>query len=253
MPFNVKINGQVTGGTASWVGEGKKKPLTNPTFDSVEIKEHKLAAITVYTQELLRRADPAVDQLVLNDLIAASRELIDTTFLGEQAQTDVIPAGVLAGAKKVVSTGTTAAQIEVDLLGLIQLFVEANLSTDSSYFLMSETRAMQIALLRDALGNSYFTGMNFAGGARSLLGIPVITSQAVGEKIILVKTSELLVAQDGGVDVAYSDQATLTDGSTTHNLWQENKFAIRVEKFITWAKRRPIASAWIDYETPKGD
>ena len=58
VPFNVKINGQLTGGTASWVGEGAAKPLTNPTFGSIEIKEHKLAAITVYTQELLRRSDP---------------------------------------------------------------------------------------------------------------------------------------------------------------------------------------------------
>lgn len=247
VPFNVKINGQLSGGTASWVGEGAKKPLTNPAFNSIEIKEHKLAAITVYTQELLRRADPAIDQLVLNDLIEATKVLIDTTFLGTQAQTDVTPAGILNGVTAIEPSGTTAAQIEADLLKLITAFVAANLTTDNAYFLMSETRAMQYALLRDALGNTYFNGMSFAGSARSLLGIPVITSQSIGDKIILVKMSELLVAQDGGVDVAYSDQATLVDGSTTHNLWQENKFAIRVEKFITWAKRRAIAAAYIDY------
>ncbi len=249
VPFNVKINGQLSGGTASWVGEGAKKPLTNPTFNSIEIKEHKLAAITVYTQELLRRADPAIDQLVLNDLIEATKVLIDTTFLGTQAQTDVTPAGILNGVTAIEPSGTTAAQIEADLLKLITTFVAANLTTDNAYFLMSETRAMQYALLRDALGNTYFNGMSFAGAARSLLGIPVITSQSIGDKIILVKMSELLVAQDGGVDVAYSDQATLVDGSVTHNLWQENKFAIRVEKFITWAKRRAIAAAYLDYTT----
>lgn len=251
VPFNVKINGQLSGGTASWVGEGQKKPLTNPTFNNIEIKEHKLAAITVYTQELLRRADPAIDQLVLNDLIEATKVLIDTTFLGAQAQTDTTPAGVLNGVTAITPSGTTGAQIEADLLKLITTFVAANLTTDNAYFLMSETRAMQYALLRDPLGNTYFNGMTFAGAARSLLGIPVITSQSIGDKVILVKMSELLVAQDGGVDVAYSDQATLVDGSTTHNLWQENKFAIRVEKFITWAKRRAIAAAYIDY-TPTG-
>jgi len=247
VPFNVKINGQLTGGTAEWVGEGAKKPLTNPTFNNIEIKEHKLAAITVYTQELLRRADPAIDQLVLNDLIEATKALIDTTFLGSQAQSDTTPAGILNGVTAITPSGTTAAQIESDLLKLIQTFIAANLTTDNAYFLMSETRAMQYALLRDALGNTYFNGMSFAGAARTLLGIPVVTSQSVGDKVILVKMSELLVAQDGGVDVAYSDQATLVDGSTTHNLWQENKFAIRVEKFITWAKRRAIAAAYIDY------
>lgn len=246
VPFNSKIPSQLTGGTAAWVGEGAAKPLTNPTYSEVEIKEHKLAAITVYTQELMRRSDPAVDVLVRDDLIEASKTLIDNTFLDAVAASTARPAGVLNGVVATPNTGTTAAAYEADLLALINSFVTANLSLDGSYFLMSETRAAQISLLRDALGNSYFTGMALRG-TRTLMGIPVITSQAVGNKIILVKTSEILLAQDGGVDVSYSDQATLVDGGTTHHLWQENKFAVRVEKFITWAKRRPIAAAYLDY------
>ena len=248
VPFNSKIPSQLTGGTAAWVGEGAAKPLTNPTYGEVEIKEHKLAAITVYTQELMRRSDPAVDVLVRDDLIEASKTLIDNTFLDAVAASTTRPAGVLNGVVATPNTGTTAAAYEADLLALINSFVTANLSLDGSYFLMSETRAAQISLLRDALGNSYFTGMALRG-TRTLMGIPVITSQAVGNKIILVKTSEILLAQDGGVDVSYSDQATLVDGGTTHHLWQENKFAVRVEKFITWAKRRPIAAAFLNYAT----
>lgn len=250
VPFNSKIPSQLTGGTAAWVGEGAPKPLTNPTYGEVEIKEHKLAAITVYTQELMRRSDPAVDILVRDDLIEASKTLIDNTFLDATAASTTRPAGVLNGVVVTANTGTTAAAYETDLLTLINTFVAANLSLDGAYFLMSETRAAQISLLRDALGNTYFQGMALRG-TRTLMGIPVITSQAVGDKIILVKTSEILLAQDGGVDVSYSDQATLVDGGTTHHLWQENKFAVRVEKFITWAKRRPIAAAFLDY-TPTG-
>lgn len=249
VPFNSKIPSQLTGGTASWVGEGAPKPLTNPTYGEVEIKEHKLAAITVYTQELMRRSDPAVDILVRDDLIEASKTLIDNTFLDAGAATAVRPAGVLNGVTATPNTGTTAANYEADLLALVNSFVTANLSLDGAYFIMSETRAAQISLLRDALGRSYFEGMALRG-TRTLMGIPVITSQTVGDKIILVKTSEILLAQDGGVDVSYSDQATLVDGGTTHHLWQENKFAVRVEKFITWAKRRPIAAAFLDYSTP---
>lgn len=250
VPFNSKIPSQLTGGQAQWVGEGAPKPLTNPTYGEVEIKEHKLAAITVYTQELMRRSDPAVDILVRDDLIEASKTLIDNTFLDAGAATAVRPAGVLNGVTVTPNTGTTAANYEADLLALVNSFVTANLSLDGAYFIMSETRAAQISLLRDALGRSYFEGMALRG-TRTLMGIPVITSQTVGDKIILVKTSEILLAQDGGVDVSYSDQATLVDGGTTHHLWQENKFAVRVEKFITWAKRRPIAAAFLDY-TPTG-
>lgn len=246
VPFNSKIPSQLTGGQAQWVGEGAPKPLTNPTYSEVEIKEHKLAAITVYTQELMRRSDPAVDILVRDDLIEASKTLIDNTFLDAAAASAVRPAGVLNGVTATPNTGTTAANYEADLLALVNSFVTANLSLDGSYFIMSETRAAQISLLRDALGNTYFQGMALRG-TRTLMGIPVITSQTVGDKIILVKTSEILLAQDGGVDVSYSDQATLVDGGTTHHLWQENKFAVRVEKFITWAKRRPIAASFIQY------
>ncbi len=67
----------------------------------------------MYTQELLRRSDPAVDQLVLNDLIAASKTLIDETFLGTQAQTDVTPAGILNGVVAVAASGETAEAIEL--------------------------------------------------------------------------------------------------------------------------------------------
>ena len=246
VPFNSKIPSQLTGGTAAWVGEGAAKPLTNPTYSEVEIKEHKLAAITVYTQELMRRSDPAVDILVRDDLIEASKTLIDNTFLDAVDASTARPAGVLNSVVATPNTGTTAAAYEADLLALVNSFVTANLSLDGAYFIMSETRAAQISLLRDALGRSYFEGMALRG-TRTLMGIPVITSQTVGDKIILVKTSEILLAQDGGVDVSYSDQATLVDGRATHHLWQENKFAVRVEKFITWAKRRPIAAAYLDY------
>ena len=246
VPFNSKIPSQLTGSAAQWVGEGAPKPLTNPTYGGVEIKEHKLAAIVVYTQELMRRSDPSVDILVRDDLIKAASELIDLTFLGAQAATDVVPVGIFNNVAAIPATGTTAEAYETDLMKLIAEFIKNNLSVEGAYWVMSETRAMQMALLRDALGNVYFNGMNLIG-ERTLLGLPVIASETVGNKIGLIKPSEILLADDGGVNVDYSNEATLIDGVTTHNLWQENKLAIRAEKFITWNKRRAVASAWIEY------
>ncbi|OJU56727.1 MAG: major capsid protein, partial [Acinetobacter sp. 39-4] len=123
VPFRSKIPSQVTGGTASWVGEGAAKPLTNPTFSEVEIGEHKLAAITVYTQELMRRSDPSVSVLVRDDLIAASAALVDNTFLDAVAASSTRPAGVLNGVTMTPNTGETAAAYEKDLLALINTFV----------------------------------------------------------------------------------------------------------------------------------
>lgn len=250
VPFNVEIPAQATGSMTSWVGEGEAKPLTNPTFEAVTLGKHKVAAIVVYTLELLEGSDPAIDVLIRDDLIASSAQFTDAEFLGAQAGTAKKPAGLLNGVTPITSTGTTAEAVAADLRALRAQFLSNNLSLGGAYYLMSEVRASEIADLRDALGNTYFKGMDAGLNQKTLNGIPVIESENVGDVIILVKTSEILMADSGQVDIAYSDQATLIDGSTTHNLWQENKFAIRAERFVTWGKRRPIAASFIDYSTP---
>lgn len=247
VPFNVEIPAQATGAMTQWVGEGEAKPLTNPTFADVTVGKHKSAAIVVYTLELLEGSDPAVDVLIRDDLVASSAQFTDAEFLGASAGTAKKPAGLLNGVTPIDSTGSTAEAVATDLRALRAQFLSNNLSLGGAYYLMSEVRASEIADLRDALGNTYFKGMDAGLNQKTLNGIPVIESENVGNVIILVKTSEILMADAGQVDIAYSDQATLIDGSVTHNLWQENKFAIRAERFVSWAKRRPIAASFIQY------
>lgn len=252
VPFNVEIPAQATSSMTAWVGEGEAKPVTNPTFEAVTLGKHKVAAIVVYTLELLEGSDPAIDVLIRDDLIASSAQFTDAEFLGAQAGTAKKPAGLLNGVTPITSTGATAEAVAADLRALRAQFLSNNLSLGGAYYLMSEVRASEIADLRDALGNTYFKGMDAGLNQKTLNGIPVIESENVGDVIILAKTSEILMADSGQVDIAYSDQATLIDGSTTHNLWQENKFAIRAERFVTWGKRRPIAASFIDYTPTDG-
>ena len=247
VPFNIEIPAQATGSMTSWVGEGEAKPLTNPTFADVKLGKHKVAAIVIYTLELLEGSDPAIDILIRDDLVASSAQFTDAEFLSASAGTAKKPAGLLSGVTPITSTGSTAEAVGNDLRALRAQFLSNNLSLGGAYYLMSEVRASEIADLRDALGNTYFKGMDAGLNQKTLSGIPVIESENVGNAIILVKTSEILMADSGQVDIAYSDQATLIDGSTTHNLWQENKFAIRAERFVTWGKRRPIAASFIQY------
>lgn len=247
-PFNATIPGMATGAVAAWVGEGAAKPATNPTFNTVEIKHHKLAGIVVRTDDLLKLSSPSTDQMLLNDLVEASATLIDTTFMDAAAQTAARPAGVLNGATKIVATGITAAAYDADIAALTDNFIAKNLSLTDAHYVMSATRASAMGRLRDALGGRYYPDMANGPGAKSLDGIPVIESENAGEIIALVKPSELYLADDGDVEVAFSDQATIDMGATTLvNLWQQNMTAIRAERHITWAKRRTTAAAYIDY------
>ncbi|MGP5203694.1 phage major capsid protein [Psychrobacter aquimaris] len=247
-PFNTTIPGMGTGSVAAWVGEGAPKPATNPTFQTVEIKHHKLAGIVVRTDDLLKLSTPSTDQMLLNDLVESSATLIDTTFMDDAPQTSTRPAGVLNGATKIAATGRTAAEYDADLAALNNEFISKNLSLTGAHYIMSATRASAMGRLRDALGNPYYRGMANGPGEKTLDGLPVIESENAGDVIALVKPSELYLADDGDVEVAFSDQATIDMGATTLvNLWQQNMTAIRAERHITWAKRRVVAASYIDY------
>ena len=89
-----------------------------------------------------------------------------------------------------------------------------------------------------------FPGLQAPKGEKTINGIQVIESESAGTIVELVKASEFYLADEGQVEVAYSKDATITmpDGKLVH-LFQENKEAIRAERFITWAKRRQKVAA----------
>lgn len=252
VPFNVKIPLQTGASTVQWVGEGKTKPLTSPTFDSATLSWSKVAGIVLMSDELIRFSSPSADLLVRDDLVKGVASFLDSQFLDKtKTETTDSPASVLNDLTAVASTGTTSAALQADLMSAIKQLTSANIGLDGCYWIMSETRAADIGLMRDALGNTYFNGMSFGAGQKSLLGLPVITSESVTDKIILIKPSEILLADDGGVDFAYSSEATINTGTDVApvwvNLFQNNLVALRAERYIRWKKARPQAAAYIQY------
>lgn len=241
VPFNVRIPTQTKAGTGAWVGEGALKPTTNQEFSSIELKRHKMAGITVISEELLMDSNPSVDALIRDDLVAALTQLTDDTFLSDVAGSAVKPSGLLNGVSAVAASGRTVAAYTADIAKLKVQFIAANLSLSGAYFIMSEVQASELSSLRDTFGNSYFAGMDSENPV--LENIPVYTTQNAGTKIILVKPSELLVADEGGIRVDQSMEATV-DGVS---LWQNNLMGIRVERHITWAKRSATAASFIEY------
>lgn len=247
VPFNTKMVSQLTGGVAGWVGEGAVKPTTNPSFGTVRIDEHKLAAISIFTDEFLRNSKPKADSVFLEDLLAACATLIDETFLSDTAGSDTTPAGILNGVTAITPTAKTAEGYRADLKALAIQFLTGNKSLAGAQLIMSEVAAYELADLVDALGNTLFRGMDAQVNAKALKGTNVIESEAADGKIIMLKPSEILLADDGQVDVSYSDQATIQNGATAINLWQQNMSAVRVERYISWAKRRESAVSFLDY------
>lgn len=251
VPFNVKIPTQTAGGSVGWVGEGKMKPVGNPQFGSMTLGFAKLAGIVLLSDEMIRFSNPKADMLVRDDLVATVAQFIDEQFFNpEKAESAESPASVLNGVSEVTATGTTSDKVDADTNTLIGQMVDAGLTLEGAVWAMSETRAMQLSGMRDPLGRPFFEGMSLTGN-RSFKGLPVYTSGNLSDKIVLIVPSEILLADDGGVDFSVSGEATINMGTEEEpklvNLFQNNLNAIRAERFIRWKKRNAKAVGYIKY------
>lgn len=257
VPFNVRIPGQTQGSTVNWVGETAPKPVSALAFEDITLRFNKLAGIVVISDELARLSTPSAEAIIRGDLVAQIAQFTDDSFINPAyaAVTDVRPASVTNGVVPIAASGTDADALRADVRAVYSQFIQANLSTAGAAWVMTSTQAMAIGMLLNPLGQPEFPGLGADGG--TFMGLPVLTSEVVpsdssGSIIVLIKQSEILLADEGGVTVDVSREASLQMNSTPAagaaqltSLWQNNLLGIRAERMITWRKRRPQAVAYI--------
>lgn len=261
VPFNVKMPAQTAGSTVGWVGEGAPKPVSALSFNTMSLGTAKAAGIVVLTDELVRFSNPAAEAIVRGDLTAAIAQFLDKDFVdpAKAASAGVSPASITNGITPVVATGVTADHLRADVKALFGTFLAANLSPAGSVWVMTPTQALAIGMMQNALGQNEFPGIGMNGG--TFFGLPVVLSENIpantgvtpGARIILVKASEILLADDGGVTLDVSreasiqmDSAPVAGASTLVSLWQNGMVALRAEREINWARRRVQAVGYID-------
>lgn len=257
VPFNIRIPGQTQGSTVAWVGETAPKPVSSLAFKDITLRFNKLAGIVVISDELARLSTPSAEAIIRQDLVAQIAQFTDDSFINPAyaAVTDVRPASVTNDATVIAASGTDADALRADVRALYSTFIQANMSTAGAAWVMTSTQAMAIGMMQNPLGQPEFNGLGAEGG--TFMGLPVLVSEVVpgdsnGSIIVLIKQSEILLADEGGVTVDVSREASLQMNSTPAagaqqlvSLFQNNLLAIRAERMITWRKRRPQAVAYI--------
>lgn len=269
-PFNVRIGSATSGGSASWVGQGKAKPVTSFGFGAELVPFTKVAAIAVITQELARFSDPNAEALVRDMLADAVIERIDVDLLDpdKAAVANVSPAGLLNGVTPVATDAIDPGDPVSVRCAIALLWAQWDstfLGARPAYY-TTPAVARMLAFSRDPLGTRAFPEMTPQGG--SLDGVPVRVSQYLahnggsgGAILALIDEAEIFLADDGSVTVDASEQASIemsdtpagssnpTVAASSVNLvsmWQTNSIALRAERFIWWGKRRAGAAQWID-------
>ena len=258
VPFRVGLVGQTSGGEGYWVGESQPKPLTKFDFARRTLTPLKVANIAVLSEELVRDSSPSADTIVRDQLAAALQQRLDIDFIdpAQTADPGVAPASILNGITAIGSTGNAIASIRADILAIVGAFVADNNPPTSGVWIMRSLSALGLSMLQNPLGQPEFPTVNINGG--TLFGMPVITSQHVPDgTVALINAGDIYIADEGGVNVDVSREASLQMDSAPTNtpnalgaspqtitetsmvsMWQTNNVAFRAERTINWMRRR---------------
>jgi HK97 family phage major capsid protein len=262
VPFNISMPVQTGGGTYGWVGEGAPKPVGQLQFSSATLGVAKAAGIIVISEELAKISSPSAEAVVRNDMVAGMAQYLDQQFIDPTvaAVANVSPASITNGAVQVGSAGTTADNARTDIKALIAALLSANqgnASIASAVLIMSESNAFALSVALNPLGQPLYPSLTATGG--SILGITTVTSQAAGSTVALILPNQILFADDGGVNIDVSREASVemntaptspvTATSAYVSLWQLNLIGLRAERFINWKRGRLSA---VRYTTVAG-
>lgn len=249
VPFNVRIAGQNGGTTVGWVGEAKPVPVTSAKFNAIFLTWAKVYAIAAFSDELIRFSNPAAEALVQADLLKATAQGLDHTFISNGAAVaNVSPAGMLNGVSGVKASGSEAPHLISDIQTLTAPAIAANLDLSRAVLVMSPARAQAIGAMRNALGAKYFPDISKAGG--TLENYPVITSNnCPGDQIVFLIPDEVYLSEDAGPQIDITREASIIMDSVPENatsapvsMFQNNMVAVRIGQFINWQKRRNLAA-----------
>ena len=118
---------------------------------------------------------------------------------------------------------------------------------------MSPTNALALSFKTNTDGSAVFPGVTSAGGTYK--GLRFITSQTVGSLVIALQPELILYADDGGVTIDASGEASIQMDSAPDSpvaattvyasMFQMNAVALRAERFITWKKANANAVKYL--------
>ena len=216
---------------AGWVGETQKKPVKRGTLATKQITPYTLAVIVPFSNQF-RRDLPALYDALIQRLPKALGKKFDQTVFG---------AVTVPGSNFDTLKGCTAQEIGTNAYkGLVA--AQADIADHDGIlngWVLSPKAHSVLLTSTDTTGRPLFINSVAEGAVPMILGAKATQSKGAyiadataSKKHVVGFAGDWTQAVYGtveGVQIAISDQATLTDGSTTINLFEQNMFAVRAE------------------------
>jgi HK97 family phage major capsid protein len=189
--------------SASWVNEGEEIDVSDATMTEIGCTPPKLAAITVISSELANDSSPsatdAVGQAILRDITRRFDEALFSTV------TAPAPAGLAAlSGVTAVTAGAT--------LGSLDAFSDAQYAVEQvggkiTSWVTNPSTAQALSKLKQLTGSNVpLLGVDpTAAGARTIMGVPLLTSPYVTATKSVVwgisrQFAQFVIRQDASVE-----------------------------------------------------
>ena len=175
---------------AGWVGEIEDAANTTATFETVDYTPKRISAYIDISKTLLYQDGTGVENMIRNQIVEALAQVLESTVLGKEAETNKKPAGIFnaAGAKELTFAG---------LVSMEKSLEEANVNGEFKYLV---NPAIKATLRQTAVGGSKSDFRMLLDSDNEINGIPVVcTNNAKG--IAIADWSNLWITTFGGVDI----------------------------------------------------
>jgi HK97 family phage major capsid protein len=248
-PVGVSVPVGTAGTSAAWVATGGAIPLSAMAFDSARLRPDKVAVIAAFTKELVRASEAVA--IVTKDFGRAIVAAVDAKLLSADAAVPTLsPAGLLNG---VTASGTgSAATIESDLIALLTAVQSSTAGTLRLF--VSKAGALALTKARSTDGAALYPDVALTGG--TLLGVPMVVTEAAGANLILVDCDGVVVVDagleldtSGAAGLEMSDVPAMTSvtptGANLVSMWQTDSTAFRAVRFVSWVKGRSDAVGFL--------
>lgn len=216
---------------AAWVNETEKKPVKRGTMTTKQMTPYTLAVIVPFSNQFKRDIPNLYEELKKRLPLALAKKFDATVFGAVDA-----PGSNFDTLKNITAQeiGTNAYKGLVD--------ADADIADHDGIlngFVLSPKGKSVLLSAVDSNKRPLFINNVAEGAVPMILGARTYQSKAAyiedataAKKHVVGFAGDWTQAMYGtveGVQISISDQATLTDGSTTINLFQQNMFAIRAE------------------------
>lgn len=222
---------------AAWVGETAAKPVSNPGLATKVMQAYKLAVIVPFSREFRRDVASLYDALV-ERLPRALGAKFDATVFGAVAAPgsnfDTFASATAQSIDPTTDPESGKAVGAYEALVAADTDIAANGGILNGFVLSPQAKGKLLAET-DADGRPLFINSVAEGAIPMILGARTLVRKAAykaGDPNTVGVAGDWTQALYGtveGVQISYSEDATLKNGDETIYLFQQNMFAVRAE------------------------